>query len=197
MTDTGENAASTDTGSILARFWSGPELGAWLASRRERTILARVGTGSLSVQAKLELTARRELQGAELAAMLPVPLAWADALTEVVGGEQLSASIFAVDADGTFRAALWGEWAVAASDARASGHPDDTYAARYGLDEAELDRWLRSLTPGQDDAVRDALSRWWADVYPMEGARGGADDNEFRSTSAAGFAAVGLRVAEG
>lgn len=150
---------------------------------------------SLSRQAKATVLERIELQAAELAAMKPIPLAWAEAFAAVAGGDQVSGAIFSVARDGTFRPVLWTEWTVAQADARASGHPDDTLGARHGLDEDEVAAWLRGLTPGQDDALRDALSRWWADVNPADGARGGEDDSELRAVSAAGFAVVGLRVA--
>lgn len=185
------------TGSTRIDFAAASDMAAWLGSRANRTIMAQAGDAepsSLSRQAKATVTERIELQAAELAAMAPIPLAWANVLAEVTGGDQLSGAIFAVARDGTFRPVLWAEWTVRQSDARAAGHPDDTFTARYGIDEDDFGGWLRGLTPGQDDALRDAMSRWWADVYPADGARGGEDDAELNAVSVAGFAIVGLRV---
>jgi hypothetical protein len=191
MTATEDQAASTAAPNVQFRARGG--LDAWLASRQERTILA--GAGSLGEQARLELHMLGDLLAAELRAMQPVPLAWAHALTEVSGGDQMSAGIAQVREDGSLRPVLWAEWIVCRHDATASGHPGNTFAARYGLDEDDLDAWLRSLSPARDHAVRDALSRWWAQVWPMDGARIGEEDGEFQAVSAAGFAIVGLRVA--
>lgn len=195
MTATEDQAPSTAAPQVQFRATGG--LGSWLASRRERTILAadRGGDASkLGMQARMELSLWRDVLAAELASMAPVPLAWADVLTEVSGGEQMSAAVAAVRDDGTWWPVLWAEWAVRRQDT--GGHPDNTFAARYGIDEEAVDGWLRSLSPARDHAVRDALSRWWADVWPMDGARGGEGDSEFQAVSAAGFAIVGLRVTE-
>ena len=183
-------------GSARVDFAAPAELAAWLASRAERTIMSRAGADdgatSHGQQAKHDLLLFRELLAAELAAMPAVPLGWATALAEVTGGEQMSAAITAVSDDGTFRPVLWAEWAVASADAR-TGHPGNSYAARHGIDEDALGAWLRGLSPVLDYALRDALSRWWADVQPMDGAVLG-DGTVHESASAEGFAAVGLRV---
>ena len=198
MTMTDGTAAGTAAPRVEFRATGG--LGAWLESRRERTVLARDRDGggtALGMQARLELALWRDVLAAELAAMPPIPLAWADALTEVTGGEQMSAAIAAVRPDGSHYPVLWAEWSVRRADI--AGHPGNTFAARYGLDEDKLDSWLKSLSPARDHAVRDALSRWWAEVYPS----GSFQMRDWQSidqgtgldpVSVEGLAAVGLRV---
>jgi hypothetical protein len=188
MTAPEDTQASTAAPNVQFRATGG--LGSWLASRQERTILA--GGGGLGMQGRLELSLWRDVLTAELAALPPIPLAWADVLTEVSGGEQMSAAVASVRDDGSWWPVLWAEWAVRRQDT--GGHPDNTFAARYGIDEDALDQWLRALSPARDHAVRDALSRWWAEVWPMDGARGGEEDGELQAVSVAGFAIVGLRV---
>ena len=58
--------------------------------------------------------------------------------------------------------------------------------------------FLGGLGPAADHALADAISRWWAEVVPVEGLTRSPDtDDEFPpidASSAEGFALVGLRV---
>lgn len=182
-------------GSERVDFAAPRDMAAWLQSRSAR-LIAGGEAPSMSQQAKTEIALHKVLLGASLAEVAPLTLGQARALAEVTGGETMSAALAAAGD----RPLLWQEAAVAFADARAPAaggklpaHPDDSYGTRHGIDEEETLALLAGLTVAQDAALRDALSRWWAEVYPRDGLQW-RDGGEWDAASPEGFAMAGLRI---
>lgn len=163
----------------VVRFRAPDELRNWLVDRATRMLHPHSST-----QARVELDLWRTCLATELG-RLQLTLAEARCLADVAGGEQISA---AISTGGVPR--LYAEAADAFASARqVASHPtiaDSTYGAKWGVDEDQLLTWLRKLTPTQDAALRDALSRWSA----------GDGDPTVEGFAAVGLAAVDVPAAE-
>ena len=148
-----------------------PQLHDWLSQRQQRFY-----SPSASKQADSDLSMLRGLLELEAQAV-PLTVSECSALAETAAGTVIDATLgqtLAVDLMEAMHHA-------SAAPAGLPAHPDNTVAARHGINEDELLAKLRGLTVTQDLAVRDALSRWWA------------ADGE---VTAEGFRQVGLHVTD-
>lgn len=166
-----ERPVTTDT---PIAFRPDVDLHAWLEDRARRTAAEL----SPAQQARAELGMWRSVLAAELS-RLRLHLAEASCLADVVLGEILDQGV-------AYSTPLLYHQASDAFTLARSNHPGigpdmSSYGAKWEIDEDRLLAWLRRLTPAQDAALRDALSRWWA------------TDSE---ATVAGFAKVGLAVTE-
>jgi hypothetical protein len=153
----------------------------WLSSRAELSLSG--GAGGESLQAKADLTLLRDILEAELRG-IRLTLDQARCLADVLNGSILEPFIglpFGLVYSGAyeeFEHARGGPVRGLSSYGAKHGHEDD-----WEQWEDALLGYLRSLTPGQDYALRWAIARWWKDGRDV--------------TDAERFAAAGLRLVDG
>ncbi|MEV6133146.1 hypothetical protein AB0M05_41210 [Streptomyces violaceusniger] len=145
------------------------DLAAWIAERD-----ARMNTGSVHIQAKLELGMWRSALAAELR-RIRLTLNQANCLADILNGTLITPTIA-----GSVPVVSM-EAADAFHLARETPMPGESpYGDKWGIDEEALKKYLRSLGPTADHALHDAVSRWW--------------ETNAEST-VEGWASVGLMVA--
>jgi hypothetical protein len=181
------------------------ELAQWLRDRAGRMPLARdrrsTGLSAASGQARAELGLWRMAQEAELG-RIRLTLAQARCLADVLNGDVMEAKI------GVNLGLAYAGCYDAFRLARTGPAPDlSSYGAKHGPEGCDPWKWeqdllglLGALGPVADFALRDAVSRWWQDVYPRDASqwRDPDDqypDDQFRADSAEGFESAGLRIA--
>ena len=157
-----------------------PPLAEWLTDRAQR-----LHTGSLHIQARAELELWRSVLDSELR-RVRLTLAQASCVADVCNDWLMNAAVAGslplvyAKCDDAFRIAR---------DVPRGLNPDvSSYGAKWAPEVANSAQWeqdllgyLRSLGPGADHALRDAISRWWEqDLEP----------------TVEGFAKVGLRVTD-
>ncbi|MFD5615142.1 hypothetical protein [Kitasatospora sp. NPDC127060] len=145
------------------------ELAAWLDDRDQRMM-----TGTVHIQAKLELGMWRGALAAELR-RIRLTLNQANCIADILNGTLITPALAGS------APLVYYEVADAFQLVRDSPLPyeESTYGAKWEIDEQALLTYLRSLGPTADHALHDAVSRWWA-----------ADHKDTRE----GWAAVGLTV---
>lgn len=144
-------------------------LAEWLEGRTDRMM-----TGSLDIQARLELGMWRGALTAELR-RIRLTVDQANCLADVMNGSVLDAAL-AGSAPIVFYNA-----ADAFQLARDTPFPgESSYGEKWGIDEKELLEYLQRLGPTADHALHDAISRWW---------------NTRAEPTVEGWATVGLTVA--
>src|SRR5262245_46202494 len=147
----------------------GDKEGAWLTDRSER-----MHTGSIHVQARMELGMWRDALEIELRRMR-FTVAELNCMADAMNGTLIQPGI-ALTVPIVF---------AEMSDAFELAPPPSSYGEKWGIDEAALLAKIRALGPTADHALHDAISRWWE----KWGGRQIPDDDPTE-----GWAAVGLRV---
>jgi hypothetical protein len=172
----GGNDMTTTDDRIQVR--AGGELGRWLDDRANR-----MHAGSRHIQARSELELWHSALSSELR-RIRLTLAQASCIADVCNGWMLDAAM--AGSLPLVYAECYDAFRIA-RDVPAGLNPDiSSYGAKWGPEDSDPAAWeqellgyLRPLSPTADHALRDAISRWWAqDLDP----------------TVEGFAKVGLRV---
>ncbi|MDI6521697.1 hypothetical protein QMA61_36595 [Streptomyces coelicoflavus] len=146
-----------------------PGLAEWLNDRTDRMM-----TGSLDIQARIELSMWRGALAGELR-RIRLTLDQANCLADVMNGTIMDAAL-AGSAGMVFYNA-----ADAFQLARETPFPgESSYGEKWGIDEKELLEYLQRLGPTADHALHDAITRWW---------------HTHADATVEGWATVGLAVA--
>ena len=144
-------------------FRPSPQLSAWLESRAERA------ASSVPMRARTELTMWADILAASLG-LHTWTLPELETLTQAAAGNHVTDSCrTGMDATGIAEAEVW-DWLAG-----------DRGAAKAPAMVALVDK-LHALTPAEDVALLDAVSRWWR----LDAGR--------RTMDAEGWAQVGIRV---
>lgn len=176
----------------------------WLRDRAERMPLAldrrSTETSAINKQAAVELGLWRTALDAELG-RIRLTTDQARCLADVLNGAILEPAISA----GIGR--VYAECYDAFRLARTGPAPDlSSYGRKHGPEGGDPGKWeqslldyLGSLGPVADFALRDAISRWWQDILPLDAGQWRDPDEQddslgLRADSPEGFAAVGLQV---
>ncbi|MFF5668774.1 hypothetical protein ACFY8S_01335 [Streptomyces hygroscopicus] len=147
------------------------DLAAWIAERDER-----MHTGTVHIQARLELGMWRSALAAELR-RIRLTLNQANCLADILNGALItpgiagSAPVVAMEAADAFHLAR---------QTPLPGEPP--YGQKWDIDEEALTKYLLSLGPTADHALHDAVSRWWETTA---------------EATVEGWASVGLTVVPG
>ncbi len=160
---------TTDTADNRVQVRLSDAMASWLEDRA-----ARMTAGNRHQQARAELNLWRATLAAELR-RIRLTLGQAACIADVIGGSPIRPAV------GLSVGSVYAQCYDAFRLARTGPAGDvSSYGAKHGIEEGALLRKLGALGPAADQALADAISRWWdADLEP----------------TAEGFAAVGLRPA--